>query len=188
MPWTTSRVSGPIEDAHAAAPRDAATALAAASSRVAAVVKLACSSRVAASSRVRAHDPDDHRDVAFLDGARLDQAASDLVTSGDAAKDVDEDRVDLRVGQDDPHRRGDPIGAGPAADVEEVGGLATGPLDEVHGRHREAGAVDHAADRAVELDERQAGLACLAVGRVLLVGVAQVLELRDGGGAPSRRA
>ena len=39
------------------------------------------------------------------------------------------------------------------------------------------GAVDHAADRAVELDEGQPGLARLAVGRVLLVGVAQLLEL-----------
>ena len=83
---------------------------------------------------------------------------------------------DLRVGQDDPHRRRDLVGPRPAADVEEVGRLAAGPLDEVHRGHRQARAVDHAADRAVELDERQPGLARLAVGRVLLVGVAQLLE------------
>ena len=70
--------------------------------------------------------------------ARLDQAARDLVAAGDAAEDVDEDRVDLRVGQDDPHRRRDLVGPRAAADVEEVGRLAAGPLDEVHRRHREA--------------------------------------------------
>ena len=41
---------------------------------------------------------------------------------------------------------------GAAADVEEVGGLAAVELDDVHRRHGQAGAVDHAADVAVELD------------------------------------
>ena len=125
---------------------------------------------------VRADDSDDHRDVALLDGACIDEPAGHLVAAGDAAEDVDQDRVDLRVGQDDPHRRRDLVGARPTADVEEVGRLAAGPLDEVHGRHRQAGAVDHAADRAVELDERQARLARLAIGGILLVGIAQLLE------------
>ncbi len=83
--------------------------------------------------------------------------------------------VDLRVGEDDPHRCGHPVGARPATDVEEVRGLAARSFDEVHRRHREPGAVDHAADRAVELDEREPRLARLAVGRVLLVGIAQRL-------------
>ena len=39
---------------------------------------------------------------------------------------------------------------GAAADVEEVGGLPAVELDDVHGRHGEAGAVHHAADSAVE--------------------------------------
>ena len=76
---------------------------------------------------------------------------------------------------------GDLVGPRPAADVEEVRRLAAGPLHQVHRRHRQAGAVDHAADRAVELDERQPGLARGAVGRVLLVGVAEVLEPRVAG-------
>ena len=42
---------------------------------------------------VRADDPDDHRHVAGLLGARLDQPAGDLVAAGDAAEDVDEDGV-----------------------------------------------------------------------------------------------
>ena len=171
----------PDEDAHedapcAAAPRDAATAFAAASSSEAAVAKCACFEQDRGLGRVGADDPDDHRDVALLDGACLDQPAGHLVAAGDAAEDVDQDRIDLRVGQDDPHRRRDLVRPRPAADVEEVGRLAAGPLDEVHRGHRQAGAVDHAADRAVELDERQAGLARLAIGGVLLVGVAQRLE------------
>ncbi len=126
---------------------------------------------------VRAHDPDDHRDVAFLPGAGLDQAARDLVAAGDPAEDVDEDRVHLRVREDQAHRGRDLVGPRAAADVEEVRGLSAGPLDEVHRRHRQPGAVHHAADRPVELDERETRLARLAVGRILLVGVAQRLEL-----------
>ena len=167
---------GPDQDAQAAAPRDAATAFAAASSSEAAVSKCACSSRTAASA---AFVPTIRTTIGTSRAcwrARLDQAAGDLVATGDAAEDVDEDRVHLRVGQDDPHRRGDLVGPRPAADVEEVGRFAAGPLDEVHRGHREAGAVDHAADRAVELDEGETGLARLAVGRVLLVRVAQLLE------------
>ena len=182
----------PDEHAHealpAAAPRDAATAFAAASSSEAAVAKLRLFEQDRGLGGVRADDADDHRDVALLDGACLDQPAGDLVAAGDAAEDVDQDRIDLRVGEDDPHRGRDLVRPRPTADVEEVGRLAAGPLDEVHGRHRQAGAVDHAADRAVELDERQARLARLAIGGILLVGVAQRLEARDGGGVPSRRA
>ena len=57
----------------------------------------------------------------------------------------------------------------------KLAGLATRSLDEVHRRHREPGAVDHAADRAVELDEREPRLARLAVGRILLIGISQRL-------------
>ncbi len=71
-------------------------------------------------------------------GAGLDEPAGDLVAAGDAAEDVDEDGVDLRVREDEAHRRGHLVGPGAAADVEEVGRLAAGPLDEVHRRHREA--------------------------------------------------
>ena len=41
---------------------------------------------------------------------------------------------------------------GAAADVEEVGRARAVELDDVHRRHGEAGAVDHAADVAVERD------------------------------------
>ena len=63
----------------------------------------------------------------------------------------------------------------------KLAGSPPGALDEIHGGHRQARAVDHAADGAIELDEGQAGLACLAVGRVLLVRIAQRLESRMAG-------
>ena len=65
-----------------------------------------------------------------------------------------------------------------AADVEEVRRLAAGALDEVHRRHRQAGAVDHAADVAVELDEADALGAPAIIGRVLLGEVAHRLQVR----------
>ena len=82
---------GSDEDAHAAAPRDAATAF--------------CSRLVERGRRgepslleehgglglVGADDPHDHRDVACLLGPRLDEPARDLVAAGDASEDVDED-------------------------------------------------------------------------------------------------
>ena len=61
-----------------------------------------------------------------------------------------------------------------AADVEEVGRLRAVELDDVHRRHRQAGAVDHAADLAVELDVVEVELRGLDLERVLLVEVAHL--------------
>ena len=168
------------QDAHAAPPGGAGPPRPpspAASSSVAAVSKRASSRRRAGLLGVRAHDPDDHRHLALLAAPGVDQPAGDLVAAGDAAEDVDEDRLHLRVGEDQAHGRRDPVGLGPAADVEEVGRLAAGALHEVHRRHRQAGAVDHAADRPVEVDEADVVAACLRVRRILLVEVAQLLQV-----------
>ena len=101
----------------------------------------------------------------------------DGVALHDAAEDVDEDPLHLRVGGDDLERRGHLLGGGAAADVEEVRRLAAVVLDDVHGRHRQAGAVDHAADVAVELDVGEVVLLGLDLRRILLVEVAQRLQL-----------
>ena len=90
--------------------------------------------------------------------------------------------------EDQAHRGRDLVGASPTADVQEVGRLAAGPLDEVHGGHGQAGAVDHAADGALQADEAEAQAAGLDIDRVLLVQVAQLLQLPGAGRAPSRRA
>ena len=177
MPWTTSRVSRSIR---MLTPRLRLRRRDGLGRRLVEALRRHEPGRLEQLGRlggVGADDPDDHRDVADLLGAGLDEPARDLVAAGDAAEDVDEDRLDVLVLEDQPHRRRHPVGLRAAADVEEVGRLAAGPLHEVHRRHREAGAVDHAADVALELDERQVVAARLDVGRVLGVEVAQRLEV-----------
>src|SRR5690606_18091032 len=101
----------------------------------------------------------------------------------DAAEDVDQDRLQVRIEQHDLEGLGHLFGGGAAADVEEVRRLAAEQLDRVHRRHREARAVDQAADVAVELDVGEVELRRLDLGRVFLVEVAQFDDL----GMPEQR-
>src|SRR4051794_22622486 len=99
---------------------------------------------------------------------RTDDAVGDLVAGGDAAEDVDEDRLDLRVVQDDVETVRHHLGRGAAADVEEVRGLhaavlLTGVRHDVEGGHDQPGAVADDADRPVQLDVVEA----LLLGREL---------------------
>ena len=121
---------------------------------------------------VRALHPHDqrHRQVGFTH--RGDDAVGDGVALHDAAEDVDQDALHLRILQHDLERLGDLLGGCAAADVEEVRGLGAEQLDGVHGRHREPGAVHEAADVAVERDVRKIELRRLDLGGVLLVEVA----------------
>ena len=65
---------------------------------------------------------------------------------------------------------------GAAAHVQEVGRRATRVLNDVHGGHRQAGAVDHAGDVAVELDVVQGVLRGFHFQRIFFRGIAQFLE------------
>src|SRR5262249_24527132 len=89
---------------------------------------------------------------------RGDDRPGDGVALHDAAEDVNQDGLDPRVGQDDAECLGDLVLVGAAANVEKVGRLATVVLDDVHGGHRQAGAVDETADVAGEADVGEAGL------------------------------
>ena len=152
MPWTTSRVARPIEDAHRRrVRRDAGDGLRGGvveGRRAVAKLRLlrASTRRL---GRVRPDDPDDHRHVARPAGARA--SISPRATSSPRVMPPKMfTRIALTFGSARIRRiaRGDLVGPRPAADVEEVRRLAAGPLHEVHRRHREPGAVDHAADRA----------------------------------------
>ena len=83
---------------------------------------------------------------------RLDDAFGDPVAAVDAGEDVDQDRLHIVVRHDQAERLGDALRRRAAADIEEVRRLAARQLDHVHGRHGEAGAIDDAADIAVEAD------------------------------------
>ena len=80
----------------------------------------------------------------------------------------------LGVGQHELKRRGDALRRSAAADIEEVRGAAACVLDHVHGSHGEAGAVDDAADIAVETDIVEIVLGGLRLARILLRGIMHV--------------
>ena len=65
------------------------------------------------------------------------------------------------------------LGIRAAADIEEVRRTAAGVLDDVHRRHRQARAVHHAGDVAVELDVVQAELRGFDFERIFFVQIAQ---------------
>ena len=116
-------------------------------------------------------DDQRHRQIHFL--GRRDDPLGDDVAAHDAAEDVDQDALHGGIAEDDLERRGHLLGGRAAADVEEVGGEHAVELDDVHRRHREAGAVDHAADIAVELDVGEVIFGRLDLGRILLGLVAE---------------
>ena len=83
----------------------------------------------------------------------------------------------MRIREDDLERLGDLVLRGAAADIEKVRRLAAVQLDDIHGGHGEARAVDHAADGAVELHIGQAEPLRLDLGGFLLIKVAQRLDV-----------
>ena len=66
----------------------------------------------------------------------------------------------------------------PPPTSRKLAGSAAVQLDRVHGRHRQAGAVDQAADVAVERDIGQVELRRLDLGRIFLVQVAHRDDVR----------
>src|SRR6185437_12635455 len=127
---------------------------------------------------VGAFHADHQRQLQLHRPRRLDHPGGQRVAAQDAAEDVDQHRLHRRVFQQDlegvPHL----LAVRSAAHVEEVGGRSAGILNDVHGRHRQPGAVDHAGHVALELDVVQPVLAGLDLERRLLVQVAQLFQLR----------
>ncbi len=70
------------------------------------------------------------------------------------------------------------LGIGSAAHVEKVGRLAAGKFDDVHRRHGQSRAVDHAAHGAVQLDVVEVVLAGFHLQRIFLGDVAQFLYVQ----------
>jgi hypothetical protein len=81
------------------------------------------------------------------------------------------------IGKDDLERRSDLFLVRAAADVEEVGRESAVQLDDVHRRHGEAGAIDHAADVAVELDVGEVIFRRLDLHRIFFGQVAKLGEV-----------
>ena len=102
----------------------------------------------------------------------LHDALGNPVAAVDAGEDVQHHRLDVWVREHDAEGVGDLLRRGAAADVEEIGRAAAVQRDRVHRRHRQAGAVDDAADVTVQRDVVQAVAGGLDLFRVFLVEVA----------------
>src|SRR5580692_2556130 len=82
----------------------------------------------------------------------LDHACGQRVDAQDAAENVDQHSLHTLVAEQNFERVCNLLGACASAHIEKIRGHAAGVLDDVHCGHGQAGAVDHAADAAVELD------------------------------------
>ena len=100
-------------------------------------------------------------------------ARGEHVAAQDAAENVDEDAAHLLVAGQNLERVFHLVGGSAAAHVEEVRRRAAGELDDIHGGHGQARAIDHAADRAIELDVVELVIRSFHLERVFLVEVAQ---------------
>ena len=98
----------------------------------------------------------------------------DRVALHDAAEDVDQEALHVLVGQQDLERIGDLLLVSATPHIEEVRGAAALELDHVHGRHREASTVDHAADVAIERDVGEIMLGSLDLFRIFFVEIAEL--------------
>ena len=107
---------------------------------------------------------------------RLDDAFGDQVAAHDAAENIHQDRAHVVVRQDQLEGLGDFFRGCAAADVEEIGRFTAVQLDQVHGRHGQSGAVDHAGDVAVERDVIETVFVRAAFFDLFLIRVTQLGE------------
>src|SRR5690606_20750803 len=97
---------------------------------------------------------------------RANDAVCNSVTCGDATEDVDEDRLDLWVIQDDVKAVSHDLSRCATTNVKEVGRLDRSVVlasvgNNVQGRHNQASTVTDDAYFAVQLDVVQASGLCL---------------------------
>ena len=110
----------------------------------------------------------------FNSRAALHHAGGQRVAAQDAAENIDQHCLHIRIGKQNAECVLDLFGVGAATDIQEIRRTAAGELDDVHGGHRQAGAVHHAGDVAIELDVVQAELGRFHFERIFFVEIAQV--------------
>lgn len=96
------------------------------------------------------------------------QTLGNVVTSHDTTENVDKDGGDTGLRGNELEGLLDGVSSGSSTAIEEVGGISTVQLDDVHGGHGKTGTVDETADVSVELDEVKTVLGSLNLLRVLL--------------------
>src|SRR6266852_513567 len=89
-------------------------------------------------------------EVCFFDGR--DNPGGDDVALHDAAKNIHENPFNVAIAKDDFKGGSDLFPGCTAAYIEEIGRTPAIVLDDVHGGHGKARAVDQAGDAPIELD------------------------------------
>ena len=125
--------------------------------------------------RVSAFEAQDHRFVEGVQLVGLDDGGGEVVATKDATEDVDKDGFDFWVIVEKLESLGQLLTLGTAAHVEEIGGLASVQLNDVHGGHGQASTVDQATDvssnvNVVQVEVLGVLLASVVLGLILLCG------------------
>src|SRR5688572_10757595 len=105
--------------------------------------------------------------------SRIDDTLSQNIAAHDATENIDQNTAHSRIGKENLKGLCNFFFGSAAADIQKIRRLATAQLDDIHGRHRQAGAVNHASDITIQGDIGELKLACFDFARVLLVQITQ---------------
>ena len=123
---------------------------------------------------IRALQPDHERHRQLHGFHGIDDAGGDDVAFHDAAENIHQDGFHIAVGHEDLKGFRDLFLRGAAADIEEVGWVAAMIFDDIHGGHREAGAVYETGDVAVEPDVIEMMFGRLDFARIFFFQIAHL--------------
>ena len=126
---------------------------------------------------VGALKPDDDGFAQADVGSSVDDARRDDVAPHDAAKNIHKDRLDLVVRVQNFERFRDLLFGRTATDVKKVGRIAVVQLDDVHGGHGQARAVDEAPNVTIKADVVEVVLGRLRLAGVFLAIIAKLKNL-----------
>jgi hypothetical protein len=108
---------------------------------------------------------------------RLNDSGGDNIAAHNASEYIDQDRFDAGIGEQNPEGILHLLCRGAASHIEKVRRAPSCELDDVHCRHGESRAIDHAGDIAVELDVVQTELARFDLERFFFVQIAKFLDV-----------
>src|SRR5690606_5312447 len=117
-----------------------------------------------------------HFHANFFNGT--DHTFSDHVTTHDTTEDIDEYGFNSGIGQDDFERFNNALFGCAAANVQEVGRLATVQFNDVHGTHCQTGAVYHTTDITTECNIVQFPGSSVCFTRIFLSRILHFFQFR----------
>src|SRR5690606_20160233 len=83
----------------------------------------------------------------------IDHTLGDSVTADNATKNIDQDRFDIRILEDDPEAVFHAFGISRSTDVQELCRTSATEFDNIHCRHGQSGTIDHTSHIPVELNK-----------------------------------